>query len=121
MFKVTSAGKLIVLHTFGVGSGFDGGTPISGVSQGPGAKLYGTTTTGGLSGSCCNVFGEVENGTKVTKDISVTTSVAKQWTFAGFTSLKVMVIAAAAEQERQRWVGRGEMLVLQAARFRLQT
>jgi uncharacterized repeat protein (TIGR03803 family) len=47
VFKITSTGKLITLHTF---HSPDGAMPFAGLIQGTGGNLYGTTRYGGANG-----------------------------------------------------------------------
>jgi kumamolisin len=52
MFRMTTAGVMTILHSFGDGSiTVDGATPLSGLVQAPDGDLYGLTKLGGLSGS----------------------------------------------------------------------
>ena len=57
VFKLTRAGQESVLYSFGSRSNSsDGGAPVAGLVRDPGGNLYGTTRSGGNSGSDGVVF-----------------------------------------------------------------
>ncbi len=59
IFKISTAGKLTVLHTF---TGTDGNRPIAAMIQGTDGKFYGTTYQGGANGAGV-VFNMTATGT----------------------------------------------------------
>jgi uncharacterized repeat protein (TIGR03803 family) len=63
VFKLDTAGRQILLHSFGGGT--DGGNPNAGVVSGPAGNLYGTTyyggvTDGGTYSSGCGVVYKID-------------------------------------------------------------
>jgi len=52
VFKMSSGGKLTLLHSFGGGNG---AYPVSGLVQGADGNFYGTTSQGGAHHNCTNI------------------------------------------------------------------
>jgi len=64
VFKIDKAGKETVLHAFTGGA--DGGYPAAGVTFDAAGNLYGTTTGGGKSQSCCGVVFKLDKNRQET-------------------------------------------------------
>jgi uncharacterized repeat protein (TIGR03803 family) len=62
IFRMTPAGVVTIVHSFG---GSDGISPVGGLVQGSDGKLYGTTTAGG-GGSAGTIFSMTLNGSTFT-------------------------------------------------------
>jgi uncharacterized repeat protein (TIGR03803 family) len=63
VFSITTGGVLTILHNF---QGADGSDPFGGLIQGTDGKFYGTTYSGGPSGSDGTVFSITAGGTLTT-------------------------------------------------------
>jgi uncharacterized repeat protein (TIGR03803 family) len=65
VFELQPSGKLIVLHTFGKGTVYDGANPLAALIRDDAGNLYGTTGNGGMFQSGC-VF-EIDHRTGAEK------------------------------------------------------